>query len=79
MLVSVTRLGLQPAEQRVEEAKLKLREAEVAAEQVKLALDVIGLQEQGAAVGLGDCAFQEGRTSGAEDGLRRRGAVDPHG
>lgn len=29
---------MRPAEQRVEKAKLKLREAEVAAEQVKLAL-----------------------------------------
>jgi len=40
---------LQPAEQRVEEARLKLREAAVAAEQVKLALKAIGLEEQGAA------------------------------
>ena len=40
---------LQPAEQRVEEARLKLREAEVPAEQVKLALKAIGLEEQGAA------------------------------
>ena len=37
---------LRPAQQRVEEAKLKLREAEVAEEQVKLALDTIGLQER---------------------------------
>ena len=37
---------LRPAEQRVEEAKLKLREAEVAAEQVKLALDAIILKER---------------------------------
>ncbi len=37
---------LRPAHQRVEEAKLKLREAEVAEEQVKLALDAIGLQER---------------------------------
>lgn len=37
---------LRPARQRVEEAKLKLREAEVAEEQVKLALDAIGLQER---------------------------------
>ena len=37
---------LRPAEQRVEEARLKLREAEVAAEQVKLALKAIGLQER---------------------------------
>jgi len=40
---------LRPAEQRVEEARLKLREAEVAAEQVKLALKAIGLQERKAA------------------------------
>ncbi len=37
---------LRPAEQRVEQAKLKLREAEGAAEQVKLALEAIGLQER---------------------------------
>lgn len=37
---------LRPAHQRVEEAKLRLREAEVAEEQVKLALDAIGLQER---------------------------------
>lgn len=37
---------LRPARQRVEEAKLRLREAEVAEEQVKLALDAIGLQER---------------------------------
>ncbi len=37
---------LRPAHQRVEEAKLKLREAEIAAQQVRLALDTIGLQEQ---------------------------------
>ncbi len=37
---------LRPADQRVEEAKLKLREAEGAAEQVKLALEAIGLQER---------------------------------
>ena len=37
---------LRPAEHRVEEARLKLREAEVAAEQVKLALEAIGLQER---------------------------------
>jgi len=54
---------LWPAEQRVEEAKLKLREAEVAAEQVKLALEAIGLEEQGAAVGLGDGALRERRAS----------------
>ena len=54
---------LRPAEQRVEEARLKLREAEVAAEQVKVALKAIGLQEQGAAVGLGDGALREGRAS----------------
>jgi hypothetical protein len=35
---------LRPAQQRVEEAKLKLREAEVAEEQVKLALGAIELQ-----------------------------------
>jgi len=38
--------AMRPAEQRVEEAKLRLREAEVAAAQVKLALDAIGLQER---------------------------------
>ena len=37
---------LRPAHQRVEEAKLKLREAEVAEEQVKLTLGAIGLQER---------------------------------
>jgi len=37
---------LRPAEQRVEEARLKLREAEVAAEQVKLALKAISLEER---------------------------------
>ncbi len=37
---------LRPAQQRVEEAKLKLREAEVAEEQAKLTLDAIGLQER---------------------------------
>ena len=37
---------MRPAEQRVEEAKLMLREAEVAAEQVKLALRGIGLEER---------------------------------
>lgn len=37
---------LRPARQRVEEAKLRLREAEVAEEQVTLALDAIGLQER---------------------------------
>src|SRR3972149_2236989 len=37
---------LRPARQRVEEAKLKLREAEVAEEQVKLTLGAIGLQER---------------------------------
>ena len=41
------------------------------AEQVKLALKAIGLEEQGAAVGLGDGALQEGRDSGVEDSLRR--------
>src|SRR3990172_7727779 len=45
-------------------------------EQVKLALEAIGLEEQGAAVGLGDGALWEGRASGAEDGLRRRGAME---
>jgi hypothetical protein len=78
MLVSVTRLGLQPAEQRVEEAKLKLREAEVAAEQVKLALDVIGLQERKAAVGLRDGGSWEGRTSPHPfDPSRRRDTPAP--
>ena len=37
---------LRPAHQRVEEVKLKLREAEAAEEQVKLALDAMGLQER---------------------------------
>jgi hypothetical protein len=37
---------LRPGEQRVEEARLKLRDAEVAAEQVKLALEAISLQER---------------------------------
>ena len=46
VLVSITRLGMRPAEQRVEEARLKLREAEVAAEQVKLALKAIGLENR---------------------------------
>ena len=55
---------LRPAEHRVEETRLKLREAEGAAEQVKLALEAIGLQEQGAAVGLGGGALREGRASG---------------
>ena len=48
-------------------------------EQVKLALEAIGLQEQGAAVGLGDGALRERRASGAEESLRRRGAVDSFG
>jgi len=38
--------AMRPAEHRVEEARLKLREAEVAAEQVKLALKAIGLEER---------------------------------
>jgi hypothetical protein len=37
---------LRSAEQRVEEARLKLREAEVAGEQVKLALEAISLEER---------------------------------
>lgn len=37
---------LRPAQQRVEEVKLRLREAEVAEEQVQLALDTIGLKER---------------------------------
>ena len=49
------------------------------AEQVKLALEAIGLQEQGAAIDLGDGAFREGRASCAEESLRRRGAVDSLG
>jgi len=70
---------MRPAEQRVEEAKLMLRGANVTAEQLKLALKAIGLEEQGAAVGLGDGALREGRASGVEDCLRRRGAVDSFG
>ena len=38
--------AMRPAEQRVEEAKLRLRQAEVAAEQVKLEVDTIALQER---------------------------------
>src|SRR3990170_4603804 len=38
--------AMRPAEQRVEEAKLRLRQAEVAAEQVKLEGDTIALQER---------------------------------
>ncbi len=37
---------LRPGEQRVEETKLELWEAEVAGEHVKLGLDAIGLQER---------------------------------
>jgi hypothetical protein len=37
---------LRPSEQRLEEANLKPWEAEVAAEQVKLALEAIELQER---------------------------------
>ena len=54
---------MRPAEQRVEETKLMLRGAEVTAEQLTLALKAIGLEEQGAAVGLGDGALREGRNS----------------
>ncbi len=68
---------LRPAEQRVDEAKLKLREAEVAAEQVKLALEVIGLQEQGAAVGLGDGDLRERRASGRPFDPSRRPCGPP--
>jgi len=39
------------------------------AEQVKLAPKAIGLEEQGAAVGLGDGALRERRASCAEDSL----------
>jgi hypothetical protein len=42
---------------------VNLLEAEVAAEQVKLALDVIGLQEQGAAVDLRNGTLRERRAS----------------
>lgn len=63
MLVSITRLGMRLAEHRVDEARLKLREAEVAAEQVKLALKAIGLEEQGAAVGLGNGTLRDRRAS----------------
>ncbi len=38
--------AMRPAEQRVEEAKLRLRQAEVTAEQVKLEVDTIALQER---------------------------------
>ncbi len=38
--------AMRPAEARVEEAKLRLREAEVAAEHVKLEVDTIALQER---------------------------------
>jgi hypothetical protein len=38
--------SMRPAEQQVEEAKLRLRQAEVAAEQVKLEVDTIALQER---------------------------------
>ena len=48
-------------------------------EQVKLALEAIGLEEQGAAVGLGDGGLREKRPSSAEDSLRRRGAMDSFG
>ena len=51
----------------------------VTAEHAKLALDVIGLQERKAAVGLGDGALREERASGAEDSLRRRDAMDSFG
>ena len=47
----------------MEEAKLRLREAEAAAEQVKLKVDTIALQERKAAVGLGGGAVREGRAS----------------
>jgi hypothetical protein len=51
---------MRPAEQRVEEAKLMLREAEVAAEQVKLALKAISLEEKVAAVGRVMALFGKG-------------------
>ena len=40
-------------------------------EQVKLALEAIGLEEQGAAVGLGGGAVRERRSPRAKDGLRQ--------
>ena len=45
----------------MEEAKLRLREVEAAAEQVKLKVDMIALQERKAVVGLGDGILRERR------------------
>jgi len=51
---------------------VNLLELKVAAEQGKLALEAIGLEELGAAVGLGDGAVREGRacTHSFETALR---------
>ena len=58
---------------------VNLLEADLPAAEVKLALKAIGLEEQGAAVGLGDGALRERRASGAEESLRRRGVMDSFG
>ena len=62
---------------RVEEAKLRLREAEAAAEQVKLKVDTIALQERKAVVGLGDGAFRERCASAHPPTILRDGATPP--